>query len=142
MLDKYQIMEQSIPVMKEIAFEQNTNLREGKNSTLVHGDSHNRNFLYPKKENEIACIIDWQFWGVGIGTSDLPQLLGLGLKNEMRKYQKELVRHYYEILTKNEKTDYSWSNCWLDYRKGIIDNLASVKKELAGYKLDKSEQST
>lgn len=27
-------------------------------------------------------------------------------------------------------------------RKGIIDNLASVKKELAGYKLNKSEQST
>jgi hypothetical protein len=26
-------------------------------------------------------------------------------------------------------------------RKGIIDNLASVKKELAGYKMDKSEQS-
>ena len=41
----------------------------------------------------------------------------------MRKYQKELVEYYYEIITRRKDLNYSWDECWRDYKLGIIDNL-------------------
>jgi len=131
--ESYEILEKSIPVMRSLEAELKQNLKEKRNITLVHGDAHNRNFLYPKDPNDIACIIDWQFWHFGCGTYDLRHLLGLGLKNEMRKHQNELVRYYHELITKNVNIDYSWNDCWRDYKKGIINNLFMPVWQYVGF---------
>ena len=121
--DAYKIIKHSIPIEKKIAIEQYRRYQNKENLTIVHGDAHNNNFLYPKSKKKCAYIIDWQFWDFGIGTYDLRHLLGLGLNNRMRKYQKELVEYYYEIITRRKDLNYSWDECWRDYKLGIIDNL-------------------
>ena len=129
----FSLMEESIPVLREIEVEKYARIMENKVTTLVHRDAHVRNFLYPRGKDETAKIVDWQFWGVGIGTYDLRHLLGSALDKEMRQHQKDLVRYYYQIFTQGKPGDYSWEACWEDYRRGVIDNLFMPVWQYAGF---------
>ena len=105
------------------------NLR--KHLTLTHGDAWLGNFLFPKQNNNYqdntnyqVNIIDWESSSVGFGPNDLAHMIGLNWNSERRKsLEQDLVKHYHEELTKNGIQDYSWENCWYDYRLGIIGEL-------------------
>jgi thiamine kinase-like enzyme len=108
-------------------------LKLKKNLTLTHGDAWLGNFLLPKQynynkynANHQAYIIDWGMWSVGFGPNDLAHMIGLNWPPESRKnLEKDLVKHYLKELVKNGINDYSWDDCWHDYRLGIIGELLS-----------------
>lgn len=129
----FSLLEKSLPLIGEIEFEKYARIQENNLTTLLHRDAHLKNLLYPRKNTDTAKIVDWQFWGIGIGTYDLRHLLGSALTKDMRKHQKELVRYYYENYVEGIAINYSWEACWEDYRKGIIDNLFMPVWQYAGF---------
>jgi hypothetical protein len=100
-------------------------LIERRSLTLVHGDAHVWNFLYPRHpEHDRVCIIDWHEWGISLGTNDLAEMIGLWWYPERRARMEEpLLRRYHDRLLAHGVADYSWERCWDDYRLSAIGNL-------------------
>jgi hypothetical protein len=94
----------------------------GRNLTLVHGDAHLGNFLFPKDEAAApAYLIDWQFWHPTIGGTDLAFMMTPGWEIESRRQlEKDLLERYYQQLITQGVRGYSWDECWNDYRLSII----------------------
>lgn len=95
---------------------------EGENLTLCHGDAHAWNALYPKDDiNGNLYFMDWQDVWVFKGASDLAYFMALHWSPERRKRLEALfLRKYHEILKKSGIKDYSWKECYKDYRSAII----------------------
>ena len=130
------LMARSIPLIRAFEIEKADRVLKNELTTILHRDAHMKNFLYPRSADDAAVIVDWQFWGLGIGTFDLRHLLGSALKHELRAHQEELVRYYYDHYRDGLDVDYPWSDCWLDYRKGIIDNLFMPVWQYTGFGWD------
>jgi len=93
--------------------------------TFLHGDIHFWNFLFPKdpSKNEIK-IFDWNSWDIGKGTNDLAYMMGLHWYPDLRQTREQvLLRRYHDNLLEQGVSDYSWDDCWLDYRESCIMNL-------------------
>lgn len=91
-----------------------------RNLTIVHGDAHTGNFLLPADDGPVV-LIDWQRWDINIATNDLAFLMACQWTPPRRAaLERELVEHYYRCLVENGVTDYSWPNCWRDYRESVI----------------------
>jgi 5-methylthioribose kinase len=119
-LDK---LARALPILREIELDRCARIQDPVRTTIVHGDLHMGNVLLPRIQNDGSKLIDWQFWGIGSPTYDLRHLLGARFPSDMWKYRIELVRYYYETLISNANADYSWDQCWTDYRYGALDNL-------------------
>jgi len=130
------LLARSIPFIRAFELEKAHRVHTNQLTTILHRDAHVKNFLYPRAADDHAVIVDWQFWGLGIGTFDLRHLLGSALKGGMRAHQEELVRYYYDHYRDGLDVDYAWSDCWLDYRKGIIDNLFMPVWQYTGFGWD------
>jgi len=93
--------------------------------TLVHSDSHFWNFFLPKDSQlESTRIFDWQGYSLGLGVLNLAEFLGQHLYGEMRqRVQEGLLRHYHRILQEMGIRDYTWVNCWEDYRLAAVAQL-------------------
>ena len=129
----FSLLERTIPIIRKIELEKVSRINQNNITTLLNRDCHLKNFLYPKMAGESAKIVDWQFWGMGIGTFDLRHLLGSALRGDLRKHQRELVQIYYQQLIRGFPLDYNWDLCWEDYRKGVIDNLFMPVWQYAGF---------
>ena len=94
----------------------------GRNLTLVHGDAHLGNFLFPKDaEAGMAYLLDWQFWHPTIGGTDLAFLMATEWEPATRRSMEgPLLRRYHEELLEQGVAAYSWDNCWNDYRLSVI----------------------
>ena len=101
--ETFDLLERCIPLIRRFELEKVRRVRENRLTTLLHRDAHLKNFLYPRGADGKTMIVDWQFWGVGIGAFDLRHLLGSALPRELRDKQEELVRYYHEVYT--EKLD-------------------------------------
>ncbi|THB77155.1 MAG: DUF1679 domain-containing protein [Desulfobacteraceae bacterium] len=89
--------------------------------TLCHGDLHAWNFMYPKDSENSIYIIDWQSCNADIGAEDLAYMVGLHWTSERRqRYEMELLSLYYDSLIKGGVNNYSWDQCFLDYRIAVI----------------------
>lgn len=92
--------------------------------TLIHGDAHFWNFLYPHEETDHVCAFDWNGWDIGKGTDDLAYMIGLHWYPERRKrFEEPLLRSYHETLLEHGVENYAWEDCWDDYRHSAIMNL-------------------
>lgn len=93
--------------------------------TLIHGSAHAWNFLFPKDvTSSDVRIIDWSDWTTGVGTDDPAYLIALFWDRSRRElYEKELILHYHDALLTSGVKDYSWDDCWTDYRVSAIKNL-------------------
>jgi len=98
---------------------------EGKGITLVHRDPHPRNFLYPKdRASGTVKLIDWQSWRADTGTDDVAYLMAFHWPFEARvELEFDLVKRYYEQLVKFGVKDYTWDDCWYDYRRTLSDQM-------------------
>ena len=98
--------------------------------TVLHGDAHQWNYYYPTDiENEKSKVIlsDWQFWSIGVGGQDLSFMMGLWWPPEARSLlEKELIKRYHNSLINFGVKNYSWDECWYDYRFGALLNLYKV----------------
>jgi thiamine kinase-like enzyme len=94
----------------------------GQNLTLVHGDAHLGNFMFPKDEkNGNTYLIDWQFWHPTIGGTDLAFMMATEWGPEVRRnFEKVLLQRYHHRLLKHGVRNYSLEDCWNDYRLSVI----------------------
>jgi len=97
-------------------------MQEGKNITLVHGDSRQGNFLFPNKfVNSELKIVDWQDWHINVGPNDLANLIAKDWYPERRKQIEEvLIGRYHSRLIDLGIKNYPLHECWVDYRIGVI----------------------
>ncbi len=93
--------------------------------TLLHGDIHFWNFLYPHRpERHDICMIDWNPWDIGRAADDLAYMLALHWYPERReRYERELLQVYQRALLALGIMNYSWEILWHDYRLGVVRNL-------------------
>src|SRR5215813_900153 len=93
--------------------------------TVTHGDAHWWNLLYPRDvECHRVCLFDWQLWHVDLGARDLAFMVALGGYSErMAAQERNLVRRYYDSLTAHGVRNYTWDDCWSDYRWSALRNL-------------------
>jgi len=100
------------------------------NITLIHNDAHFWNFFYPKdieNEKNKALLIDWQGWSIGVGGRDLAYMIGFNLFPDYRHLiEKDLIKRYHNDLLKFGVKNYSWDDCWYDYRLGALLNLYRI----------------
>lgn len=95
-----------------------------KTLTLSHGDAHAWNFLYPRHQQDKPYLLDWEALGVNIGTNDLAYMMAMFWHPARRQWLEEsLVKHYHNQLLAHGIKNYTWDDCWYDYRLAIISNL-------------------
>jgi thiamine kinase-like enzyme len=95
-------------------------------NTLIHGDAHLWNFLHPKDtEKGRAYLIDLATTNrIRPPTNDLAYMMALQWFPARRALMEEaLLRHYHQALLSYGVPDYSWEDCWLDYRHSVITQL-------------------
>lgn len=102
-----------------------TRLAAGKGLTLIHGDIHIGNFLYPHDPtHDTVRILDWKSWSIDIGADDLAHMMAIFWFPERRsRLERELLRRYYNCLLEYRVTDYEWEACWYDYRLSVARYL-------------------
>ena len=93
--------------------------------TVTHGDAHWWNLLYPRDaDKERVRLFDWQLWHVDVGARDLAFMIALGGYAERRAMMEEnLMRRYYDGLIAHGVRNYTWDDCWNDYRWSALRNL-------------------
>ncbi len=94
----------------------------GRNLTLVHGDAHLGNFLFPREgETGETYLIDWQFWHPTIGGTDLAFMMAAEWETDIRRnLEQGLLRRYHSQLLAHGVKGYAWEDCWDDYRLSVI----------------------
>jgi thiamine kinase-like enzyme len=90
--------------------------------TVIHGDTHVRNYLYPRDpERDRVCLVDWQEWGIGLGPMDLADTMVLWWHAPFRAaMEAALLRRYHGQLLNHGVANYDWERCWDDYRLSIV----------------------
>jgi hypothetical protein len=93
--------------------------------TVTHGDAHWWNLLYPYDMGKHQVrLFDWQLWHVDVGARDMAYMIALGGYAERRVVmEKNLMRRYYDSLIAHGVRNYTWDDCWNDYRWSAIRNL-------------------
>lgn len=92
--------------------------------TIVHGDAHTWNFLFPRSGDGPAFLIDWQLWHIDVGARDLAFLMALHwYPSRRRELERPLLRRYHERLIERGINEYSFDELWLDYRRCAVRNL-------------------
>jgi hypothetical protein len=92
--------------------------------TIINGDAHTGNFLFPRSGEGPALLIDWQLWHVDIGARDLAFFIALHwYPGRRREFERPLVEYYYDRLLKYGVQNYSFDELWLDYRRCVVRNL-------------------
>lgn len=91
--------------------------------TLVHGDYHPANIMWVWDETSLqgkSFLLDWEMVGVGSGPQDLAQALISHMSPVQRKESETiLVEAYYKELMKDGHVqDFSFEQCWHDYKFG------------------------
>lgn len=100
-------------------------LTEATGLTVTHGDAHWWNLLYPRDTvKHRVRLFDWQLWHVDLGARDLAFMIALGGYAERRAaMEQSLMRRYHESLRAHGVRNYTWNDCWNDYRWSAIRNL-------------------
>jgi hypothetical protein len=92
--------------------------------TIIHGDAHTWNFLFPRSGSGPAYLIDWQLWHVDIGTRDLAYFMALHwYPGRRRELELTLLRRYHEALLAHGVVNYTFDDLLLDYRRCVVRNL-------------------
>ena len=109
---------------KLLELKQERLLQQG-NLTLIHGDLHAGNFLYPRDPaSDTIRLIDWKSWSIDPAAYDMANLMTVYWTRERRtQLQDQLLRRYHQRLLEHGIVGYTWENCFYDYRLAVIDSL-------------------
>jgi thiamine kinase-like enzyme len=90
--------------------------------TLAHYDYRLDNMLFDdSQEHTRLVVIDWQMIHRSTGVFDVAYFLGGNFPVEVRRDREhELVRYYHDHLIGNGVSDYSFDQCWEDYRLSTL----------------------
>jgi hypothetical protein len=88
--------------------------------TLTHGDYRLDNLLYGELDGTPTCwVIDWEDVFYGSGMIDLTWFIGGCLRMEDSHSETDLLKLYYQGLLDGGVDDYSWEDCYADYRRAM-----------------------
>jgi hypothetical protein len=89
--------------------------------TLIHGDFRLGNILFGERQGEPTCwVIDWEDIALWSGMFDVAWFLGSCLRVADSADEQRLVRSYHEALIDAGVDGYPWTQCYHDYRCGMI----------------------
>jgi hypothetical protein len=89
--------------------------------TLLHGDYRLDNLFFDPGAEDPVVAVDWQICGLGRAPYDIAYFMSQSLTPEDRKAADEQVlRAYHDALRAGGVEDYSFEQCWEDYRLGIL----------------------
>lgn len=92
--------------------------------TVVHGDAHTWNFLFPRSGQGETYLIDWQLWHLDVGTRDLAFMIALHWDRTARQQlELPLLHYYYEKLIGAGISSFTFDDLLLDYRRCLVRNL-------------------
>ena len=117
-----------------LAFEPELARRQGAEGggaqTLLHGDPHAWNFLYPRDPAKDATrILDWGSWRIGPPANDLAYMLALQwFPERRRRLERPLLERYHTRLCAGGVAGYGWSDLWRDYRLSVLWGLTKVAR--------------
>jgi len=93
----------------------------GKNITVIHGDCHPGQLLFPKDESKSIMFSSLQNVRMGLGTEDLAMLIALHIEPDKNK-AKPILDCYYGFLSE-KASGYSYENFISDYKLSIAEHL-------------------
>jgi len=118
------VFEHALRISVELQTETYKRIVNKDNITLINGDSHIYNFMFPHNQNKSPIIIDFQFWGTGIGVGDVAHLTRVSFPEICgENLHRSIMRKYYETLLSQGVKGYLWDACWNDYRKQVASML-------------------
>lgn len=92
-------------------------------TTLVHGDFQPGNVFYDE-DDAIRALIDWQVVVSSRGPMDVAYFVARSLDPAVRRrVERKLVRRYHASLLNAGVRDYSFDECWDDYRLAILSQF-------------------
>lgn len=69
-------------------------------------------------------VLDWQDMSVGRGPTDVAFFLGSSMSIEGRRsHEQALLKLYHDTLCKNGVANYTFDQCWDDYRMAMFEML-------------------
>lgn len=92
--------------------------------TLVHGDYRVDNLFFIRQPELEIVAVDWQNCGVAKGPTDVGYFISQGCDPELRKeVEMSALRIYHETLVAHGVTDFSFDECFRDYRMSLLISL-------------------
>ena len=99
-------------------------LADAHDLTIIHGDAHTWNFLFPRTGRGTPFLIDWQTWHRDVGARDLAFLIALHWDTNIRRqFELPLLRHYHQELLRAGVHTYPFDDLLLEYRRCVVRNL-------------------
>ncbi|ROO84928.1 phosphotransferase family enzyme [Actinocorallia herbida] len=108
---------------------------------LVHGDYRLDNLLFPPSGDDVTAV-DWQTLSLGHPLRDVAFLLGTGLDPADRAAcERDVVAAYHAELLTHGVTDYSFEECFEDYRFAAVQGpLITVLGCAYGTQTDRGDE--
>lgn len=99
-------------------------LLSGKNLTVVHGDAHFGNILFSRNSDAPSVLLlDWAVWHINTGPTDIAYLGAFAPAEVRAKNEQTMLNAYHDRLIENGIKDYSYDDCWLDYRQAALAHM-------------------
>ena len=90
-------------------------------ATVLHGDYRLDNMFFPEREGDPITVIDFQLMARARGPYDLAYFTSQSLGIEQRRTtEQDLLRRYHDTLLEAGVRDYSFEDCFEDYRLAIL----------------------
>lgn len=94
--------------------------------TMLHADVRLDNIFFGSVHSASPItLIDWQILVTGRGPYDVAYFLSQSIDPAERKaIEESALREYYQVLLKAGASNYTWEQCWDDYRLATLFCLA------------------
>ena len=99
-----------------------THLFEVPPFTLVHHDFDGENLFFSVVDGQLSvAVIDWQLTTRARSPLDVAWLIGSQCEpTDRRKHELDLLQMYHRLLVGQGVSDYSFDQCWNDYRLSML----------------------
>jgi thiamine kinase-like enzyme len=96
--------------------------RPHRNLTILHGDAHVWNAMYPKDEGTDGVrLIDWDCWRIDAATDDLATMMAVHwFPERRRRLERDCLRRYHAVLAESGVGGYDFDALWQDYRLSVL----------------------
>ena len=93
--------------------------------SLWHGDFRLDNLLFDAQDGAVpVAVVDWQSVATAPGVIDVSYFLGNSMvETERIKHERDLVTEYHDRLISHGVDNYSFEECWREYRAHALFGL-------------------
>ncbi len=108
--------------------------------TLTHGDYRLDNMFFGATGTDDFAAIDWQVSGLHSGLRDVSYFLaGSVLPETRRKIEKDALLDYYGLLRSSGVENFTYEECWRQYRAHTLDGLILLVFICGGLELEEED---